>query len=231
MGAKSEKPPLTDGQWKGKRCFVVGGGPSLKGFDFRVLKGDHVIVVNRAYIDVPFADVFFTEDLRFIEKYSKRDDWKAFKGVKVIHSLDPTYTPMFLKCDPDLFIIEKEEERCWSKSLHDGLSYNSNSGIGALNLADILGADPIFLLGFDCRGEGRYISNYHDDYPREWRTGGEQYRNFAADFKYWVAPHLRHRRVVSVINPTFPSALEHWPTMTFQDRFGNDVQYMHHVQA
>ena len=31
---------LEDGAWAGRRCFIVGGGPSLKGFDFRRLKGE-----------------------------------------------------------------------------------------------------------------------------------------------------------------------------------------------
>ena len=38
---------LEDDTWKGRRCFIIGGGPSLRGFDFSSLKGELVIGVNR----------------------------------------------------------------------------------------------------------------------------------------------------------------------------------------
>ena len=40
---------LPDGAWKSQRCFVVGGGPSLRGFDFSKLYGELTIGINRAY--------------------------------------------------------------------------------------------------------------------------------------------------------------------------------------
>ena len=52
------------GQWKGQRCFIVGGGESLKGFDFSFLHGEKVIAVNRAYEDVPDADIWYAMDIR-----------------------------------------------------------------------------------------------------------------------------------------------------------------------
>jgi hypothetical protein len=30
---------LPSGCWKGERCVILGGGPSLRGFDFSVLDG------------------------------------------------------------------------------------------------------------------------------------------------------------------------------------------------
>ena len=48
--------------WKGRRCFVVGGGPSLQGFDFNVLKGELVIALNAGFIINPTLSFIF--DLR-----------------------------------------------------------------------------------------------------------------------------------------------------------------------
>ena len=40
---------LCDGAWKGQRCFVIGGGPSLNNVDLAYLKDELVIGVNRAF--------------------------------------------------------------------------------------------------------------------------------------------------------------------------------------
>ena len=57
---------LPDGSWSGRRCFIVGGGPSLKGFDFERLRGERVIAINKAFYDVPFADIVFAMDSPFL---------------------------------------------------------------------------------------------------------------------------------------------------------------------
>ena len=40
---------LREGQWTGHPCFIIGGGPSLKGFDFNLLEGRKTIGINRAF--------------------------------------------------------------------------------------------------------------------------------------------------------------------------------------
>ena len=35
--------------WKGRRVFIVGGGPSLKAFDWKCLRGELTIGINRAF--------------------------------------------------------------------------------------------------------------------------------------------------------------------------------------
>jgi len=51
--SKSLHTIMPTGIWKGRRCFIVGGGTSLKGFDFSQLRGELVIAVNRAMEYVP----------------------------------------------------------------------------------------------------------------------------------------------------------------------------------
>ncbi|MCX5657919.1 MAG: hypothetical protein NTZ48_06855, partial [Candidatus Omnitrophica bacterium] len=48
--------------WEGQRCFIIGGGPSLKGFDFSKLKGELVIAVNRAWESCDCAITFFLDE-------------------------------------------------------------------------------------------------------------------------------------------------------------------------
>ena len=208
---------LTNGAWNGNACFIVGGGPSLKGFDWSLLANRrHVIAINRAVLDVPTAGVFFTEDFQVIELFSKRKEWWDFQGYKVFHALDKSYVKPMLDIDPGLFVVErKRDDKYWSKSMGEGLSYSSNSMIGALNLADILAADPIFILGLDCvrYGGSAKVRNYHTDYEaaKFQRTGDHQYEAFASDFKLWAALHLKHRRVYNLNKDSEVSAWPKWP--------------------
>jgi hypothetical protein len=54
----------------------------------------------------------------------------------------------------------------WSGNLRDGIGSGCNSGFGALNLAVLLGASPIYLLGYDMKGgdDGKQ-SWFHDGHP------------------------------------------------------------------
>src|ERR1017187_6377563 len=54
--------------WLGKRCFIVGGGESVKGFDFNRLNGEHTIGINKAFkffststINYGMDHVFYTQ--------------------------------------------------------------------------------------------------------------------------------------------------------------------------
>lgn len=207
---------LTDGSWDGRRGWVVGGGPSLKEFDWRLLDDEpFVIAVNMAYRDLPNAAAFFTEDLRVIELVHEREDWRAFKGEKIFHALDSSYVPTALRLDPTLRIIERRrQDKYWAQSMPEGLSYSSNSMVGALNLIDILSARPIYLLGLDCnrRGIGGRERNYHDEYEKALfdRTGDFQYETFISDFRHWAAYHLA-RRGKTVINLNCDSSVHCWP--------------------
>ena len=205
---------LRDGLWEGLDAVLVGGGPSLKAFDWSVLKDrPRVIVVNRAHVDVPTADILFSEDERFFRHF--KDSVNAFKGIKLFHALAPEFIAPCVEAVPELTIIErKRQDKYWSRTLSDGLSYSSNSMIGALNLADILGAQTIYLLGVDCKIESSVVTNYHSDYPDGWQVNRHQMISFKSDFEHWAAPKLLHRHVV---NLNIDSAVDSWPKRDWRE--------------
>lgn len=206
-------PPPSDGLWGGKAAFLIGGGPSLKDFPWEVLRGaPAIIAVNRAYRECPWADYFFTEDERFVRRFAIEDPegWRRFSGLKILHLLDEAFRPEVLQADPSLFTIARKRlDKYWSDRIEDGLSLSSNSMVGAINLAAILGANPIYLLGVDCKVSGGRTSNYHDSYTGDWVTLDEQYASFKSDFTHWVAPHLA-KRGIEVVNLNPASAVECW---------------------
>ena len=216
---------LHDRMWNAERAYLVGGGPSLATFQWdRLAEKKHVIAVNRAFLDVPTAELFFTEDLRVIERYAAQlNMYSDMGGTVVYHALAESYAAQASKLVPDARIIaRRRDDKFWSDSLSEGLTVSSNSAVGAANLADIFGVSTLYLLGMDCSGtskDGRFMANYHEDYEGpDWRVSSDQLDTFASDWEHWVK-RKACMRIVNVVNPKRPSALKCFETMTFQECF------------
>lgn len=164
---------LKPGQWMGNRCFIIGGGESIKTmkFDFNRLNSERVIGINRAYEFYSNIDILYMMDVRYVNLISERKmdsysgdgafrKFKEFKGIKVV------LNPMSAKKFPsDIYVVRKALDKNVSLDLNRGLLGGSNSGFGAIQLAMALGANPIYLLGYDMSvGEG---THWHNGYPKQ----------------------------------------------------------------
>ncbi len=159
---------LPDGAWQNEPAFIIGGGPSLRGFDFERLRGHgRVIAINRAYEFIPWADLLFFMDYQFwqFEHAPERLPlWEAFQAPKAFLNImgrDLT----------DCYNIRAVDRSGVSLSHKKGLYHGNNSGYGALQLALALGCRPIYLLGYDMRDAGRNrgdsgLTHWHDGYGR-----------------------------------------------------------------
>ena len=189
---------LPDGAWSGQRCFIIGGGPSLKRFDFSRLRGELVIGINRAFESIDPA-VLFTMDLRFTG-WAARGELGADSREK-FNALRATKTIIRNQEVPaDFYAIARSNQSELTFSLDRGFCNQNNSGFGALNLALCLGADPIYLLGFDMHGNA-------DTGKQEWFHGGYPavqpnwvYNDFLALF-YRHANEINRRARVINCNP------------------------------
>lgn len=156
-----------------KEVYIIGGGPSLKDFDFSTLAGKDTIAVNAAAFDVPAPNYFITVDFSFLSKINvaslrKINCKKIFvadfsKGSLV--DVNGQITDIVFNIDYDLDVFDTiiKAKRC------KGFGYSSedfrtglNSGYCALQLAIILGYKEIYLLGFDlqCSEQTHYHSLY-----------------------------------------------------------------------
>ena len=190
---------LEDGEWQGQRCFIIGGAPSLKDFDFSKLKGELVIGINRAYEKID-CTIMFSMDSRYFQwitrgelKGKAREKFINFKGYKIWLNASRYQFPK------DVYQLGWVGGHGFSWSLKDGLGGGSNSGFGALNLAVCLGANPIYLLGYDMKGK-----HWHDDYPIKQPV--EVYDKFIERFSK-VAPEIKQHGI-RVINLNPDSALK-----------------------
>ena len=165
---RGKKKPLWNylkaGDWKDEPCFLIGGGPSLQGFDFAQLEGKgRIIAVNKSFFYVPFADMMVAMDQQFYDWVTKgqlgtpiRAAFKTFAGFKVwIDSNNSTMNGVefiFRWNLPEL-----------TNTMKQGVYCGNNTGVGALALACLLGCNPILLLGYDMGHRGRK-THFHSGY-------------------------------------------------------------------
>lgn len=204
---------MSDEAWKDQRCFIIGGGESLKDFDFSKLKNELVIGVNRAYEKID-CTINFAMDNNLHEWITKgnlgqdaKEKFENFKGFPVwLDSVGYDYPK-------GIFILSKSASYNISNSMKNGIGGATNSGFGALSLAVCLGANPIYLLGFDMKGKDGKQVWWHSGYPD--KQGDKVYKAFISDFKR-VAPDLKERGF-RVINLNPDSELECFEFGKFED--------------
>src|SRR5437867_3413931 len=64
-------------------AFLIGGGPSLRGFDLNRLRGRTVIAINDALFHIPFQPTaIFSADSSWIHRC--REEIEKFKGEKYL---------------------------------------------------------------------------------------------------------------------------------------------------
>lgn len=174
------------------RVFIIGGGPSLHGFNFNKLINEDTIAVNRSIFDLPTANYFITMDYTFMRRM-------GVCGPKIIHKrlVDFTRNPA-----EKVFVVGYDEGR-FSKNhefeivdavtglvydLHlfnkvvwanarggigatfDDFRSSSDSGYSALQLSIILGYKEVYLLGMDFTVHKSGMTHYHHDYGVKNRT-------------------------------------------------------------
>lgn len=189
---------IKDNAWAGERCFIIGGGPSLKGFDFSRLKNELVIGINRAFEKID-CTIHFSMDKKFYEWLSQGrfgkaalERFKNFPGYRVwVDSAGYNYPD-------DIRLVTAAGKESFTESLRDGLGTGNNSGYAALNLACILGANPIYLLGFDMKSENKKQTWWHNGYPKN--QGGAVYEKFKGCFEN-AAKRIKDKNRVVNLNP------------------------------
>jgi hypothetical protein len=162
--------------------FIVGGGPSLGGFNFKSLENFDTIVINKAVEYVPNPTYFITMDYSYLSKtdhwiadYSKRGISTVFianmtanlakkEGIYV----DTKFNMRYTKLGEFNYVIESkhviDRKNGFGKTLGD-FAHGDNSGFCAIQLALLLGYEKIYLLGFDMKVDDRGTrTHFHDGY-------------------------------------------------------------------
>lgn len=163
--------------------FLIGGGPSIKQVDLTPLQQiqDRVLVCNNAYKQFPNAYVSHHADFIWWE-WHKEQYFNIYKG--------PNSTTLGLGASRDSYPkqMRRFKRSDWlSDNLH--FLYGFCAGMQILNLALILGAKIIILLGYDLKHGPKGETQYHDDHQRE--TNAKLWQNSMLPEFNRVAEYLR----------------------------------------
>jgi len=149
--------------WSGEPCVIIAASKSLDGFISKIgwdaIDGLHTMTINHVIEDYDRAECHFFLDKRFLQKTTY--DIKNYHGIIFAQNttgLKPAQNIVLFWTNNSKPTIDFET----------GLFCSRLSGLAALNLALIMGASPIYLLGFD-DAETTSKNGYHykNDYPGE----------------------------------------------------------------
>ena len=184
---------IRDNLHRGKRAFIIGGGPSVNRHDKDLLKkldSEIVIGANKAYKIVnPTYTVI-------------GDKWFYNTYTEEIELLEhPVIMPNSIKFRqiPDHYIIltkKSEIDRNLPTSFKDPFSFRNNTGCAALRVAYLLGCNPIYLVGIDCQLDNMR-SHWHEYYPEDRRPGVKRLNDFYDLWKALLEKMIERREIYS----------------------------------
>lgn len=138
--------------------YIVGGGPSLSGFNLNVLSSRTVICVNDGILFLPWAYAVVSADLIWMQK--RAENLQVFAGHKYLVAAQPG--------QQDATWLLKVREPGLS-SFRNEVHIGGTSGYAALNIAYLAGAKTIHLLGYDYHSPGVH---WFGRYP--WRSSADE---------------------------------------------------------
>lgn len=190
--------------WPGETVVCLATGPSLTTADVDFVRGKaRAIAIKNAVDLAPWADVVYGAGVDRTRWWNEHGARVAAQHHGLRFTLDPT-------------------ARQWASLLRWGaehglstdpaaLSLGRNSGYQAINLAVLLGAAKVVLLGYDMRRTG----GRENFCPGELKGPAHKYDEWMRLFETMVEP--LKALGVSVINCTPGSALDVFPKMTLAE--------------
>lgn len=169
--------------WRRHDVFIIGGGPSLVNFDWSRLTGRLTVGCNSAYLlgarickVCVFGDGSLSNRTSFWNCNKDRLAAYAAQGGVVFTN----HPALFCDETPWLWTVRRQAR---GLSTTDRLGWNHNTGSTAINLALLLGARRLYLLGFDMRPNNSR-NNWHDN--GDSAVDPSVYREFIVNYKYVV---------------------------------------------
>lgn len=190
-------------KFKGKRCFIIGNGPSLNKLDLNFIKDEYTFGVNSIfykYDDIGFKPYFYVvEDGEVMKENHDR-----ISRFKCNYNFFPSnYRKYFSKNEKDIFFNlnrsfyeEKSkffEKPQFSKDMSKRLFCGQSVTIINLQIAYYLGFSKVFLIGMDFSYDQR-----PDDVKigNKIISGGDDLNHFHKEYfgkgKIWHDPKLHN---------------------------------------
>ncbi len=185
--------------WSGRDVFIIGGGTSLKHFDWNLLIKECTIGCNDAFKHgVDICKICYGGDTKWFNFFE--EELSKYQGT--VFTDTPSLYKTRLKW---LWVLQRETTGFSEKAL----GWFSSTGSGAVSLAILLGAKRIFLLGFDMHLSKEGLANWHSnmiDIPDK-----DIFKKFLKGFKRLKIDLIKKHPEVEIINITDDSDLNEFP--------------------
>ena len=191
--------------WAGETVVCIASGPSLTKVDCDFVRGKaKTIAINNSYQLAPWADVLYACDARW---------WKWHRGAKDFSGMKYALERRAGAMYPQVKVLRIGRPEGLSL---DPMYLNTgkNSGYQAINLAVLMGATRILLLGYDMQKGPKGQMHWHPEHPMK---TPHLYVEFRRRFQTLVDP--LNAAGVAVINCSRETALESFPRMSLESAF------------
>jgi len=197
--------------FKGQTVYVLGGGPSLRELqDSDLLKGRATLAVNNALYLGNWVSTLFFGDAKWY--WWNKDRVTQYAGPKYSLNIVVEGRDKSVVDEPDIQLIRKARTFGCSSD-PGGIGWNRSSGAGAIDLARMMGASRVVLLGFDMRrvnDEKNYRKHENDG-----KTNPNPWPCFIAGFEKLAT--ATNAIGFEVLNATPETALECFPKINLTD--------------
>lgn len=190
--------------WSGRTVVILGSGPSISNLDLNLIFGKYrTIGVNHSFKLGPVDMLWFGD---FGWYAANKADIHAFGGFKATCCPQMPDKPW-----PDIKKIKRQSKVSGlTTDRSDTVTWNSNSGTSAINVAYHLGATRVLLAGFDMIAKSS-THHWHNFYK------GKIRRNFDNHLKHYDAVARDAQAVgLEILNLNPNSAIKQFPFATLE---------------
>ena len=210
----------------GKRCFILGNGPSVNRTNLELIKDEIVFTTNQLF-DTSFT--YYVTDNRWVILDNFGDICKIKKPVFLGSSASKVYKQM-LKLNyhgfyNPVFFKTKAGPKHWMWegaempiNLERGVSDGATVITGCLQIAYYMGFKKVYLLGCDCDFSKK--GHFYDEEP-------ESYKNESDEVPLWFESYKMCKRAYEadgreIINATVGGKLEVFKRQSLEEIMKNE---------
>ena len=222
-------------KYAGKRCFIIGNGPSLRAVDLDLLKDEYTFAFNRIYYIFDQTDwrptFYCTQDTKMAQA-----SWKEIqKKITTPYFFAPINLKWFdnIPFETDFFFkpdVAGEQVPVFSENVHELVGMGNTVAYTAMQLAAYMGFSEIYLLGVDHSfqtyqdKDGNIVSdpNAKDYFCEKYNEDKETLfvpRLDISTLSYMAAQEYARNHSIKIYNATRGGKLEVFPRVDFDALF------------
>lgn len=218
------------GKYKGKRCFIIGNGPSLNKQDLTFLKDEFTIGSNYIYMNyekMGFYPSIFTI-VNYLVAEQRIDEINNLQeSIKVF----PYFLNYCIKKDERTFFLNSAAVKEFSTDVTKNISWQSTVTFFNMQLAYYLGFDEVYLIGVDNSyiqpkdgKEGAMIDQKEDDKNHfcgtyfkglTWQKADTD----AMEYVYYLTKEVFDKSKQNIYNATHGGRLEVFERVNYESLF------------